>query len=290
MDDRIQAPKQLIDDLFRGDVSAGEVESKYEIVLPAINNWYCSLACGSQSVLAVLKDGVLMRLEPSRYDLKPKNREQEFLSSALFDRDISMVTIVGGAGTGKTLVTIAAAIQQTFVERKYAKIVITKPRTQITDGEDAMGEVPGDMVEKMGPQMLSYESAVAKALSKQGVDMWRHMIEKGTVQIIPLEMMRGVDFSGCFVICDESQNVGTNQFAALATRINADSKLVVMGDIEQVDRAHYDDVPMMRFAKHAMYMESPLTSFVELTEVERGPLTKLMVDIHRDLNRSRRPA
>ena len=284
-DSIIEVPSGIINQLYEGEHIDFNVFKELNIDMSLYpNNGYLCLRNGtSQSALAHLKNETV-RIVRSRAikDIKPLNLEQKYLAHSLLDTDIQMVTVIGPAGSGKTLLTLAAAIDQTFIQKKYKKIVLTKPRTQVTDDEDPMGEVPGSMIEKMSPQLLSYEAAMRKIWGPKFTTYWEQMINNGTIEVIPLEHMRGIDLSDSFVICDEAQNAGSRQYKTLGTRMNASSKLVCLGDIEQVDRKHIQDIPLLKIGKHQFYTESDLTSFIELTQVERGPLVQLIVNIMKD--------
>lgn len=279
-----EVPSSLIDKLYsKQRVNFSDLEEVIPNMPYLPNNGYACLRdySGSQSTLVVVKDGELHPFQSRDLGaITPKNLEQKFLAHSLYDPEISMVTVTGPAGSGKTLLTLAAAFQQFFVLKDYKRLVLTKPRTQVTDDDEPMGEIPGDIIEKMGPQMLSYESAMRKVLGPQWNIFWEKELMAGRIQIIPLEHMRGIDLSDSFVICDEAQNAGKSQYKTLTTRMNASSKLICLGDIQQIDKkTNFESVPLLAAAQHGLYMDSPLTSYINLTQVERGPLVDLMVKI-----------
>lgn len=283
----IETPTVLTDMLFaNASLTCSEVADLTEDSFDPrrySNNQYFSIQSQTGSMLAWRNNEYLYHINSRNLgDIKPQNLEQKFLSHALTQEDIKMVTVVGEAGTGKTLMTIAAALEMVYTQKRYERLVLTKPRTQVTDGDEPMGELPGDMLEKMAPQMASYESAMRKAWGSNWQYMFEQMLANDTVQIMPLEHMRGVNFDNAIVICDEAQNVGFKQYKTLVTRMDDSSKLICMGDVRQVDRTHVSDVPIMGIAHHEFYNQSELTAYIELTDVERGPLVDLMIRISND--------
>lgn len=244
------------------------------------NNQYFCLKSDTTQVLAYRQNDYLYKfLPPNVGAIKPQNLEQRFLTHALLEDSIKMLSIVGEAGTGKTLLTIAAALEMVYVQRRYERLILTKPRTQVTDGDEPMGEIPGSVLEKMAPQLASYESAMRKAWGSKWADMFQQLMNKGVIQVMPLEHMRGVNFDNAIVVCDEAQNVGFNQYKTLVTRMESSSKLICMGDVRQVDRNHMGPIPLLEIADHRFYKNSELTAHIELLEVERGPLVDLMIRI-----------
>lgn len=283
----VKTPTTLTDMLFAEEsLTCGEV---LELTNGAFdprnhgNNQYFCLKSETAQMLAWRRNDYIHHFNaPNVGAIRPQNLEQKFLAHALLEDDIKMVTVVGEAGTGKTLMTIAAALEMVYTQGRYERLVLTKPRTQVTDGDEPMGELPGDVLEKMAPQMASYESAMRKAWGANWAHMFEQMLAKDIIQIMPLEHMRGVNFDNSIVICDEAQNVGFKQYKTLVTRMDESSKLICMGDVRQVDRTHESDVPIMGIAHHKFYAHSELTAYIELLEVERGPLVDLMIKIAND--------
>lgn len=256
------------------------------------DNEYVTLVSGDTSIQTWVHGDYIYKLDSniSLQGISPRNPEQVFLAHALMEESIKMVTVTGEAGTGKTLLTLAAAIElmnPRSGEPQFERIVFTKPRTQVTDGEEPMGELPGDVLEKMAPQMASYESSLRKILGSQWKTWFEMGLQKEKIMIMPLEHMRGVNFENSIVICDEAQNVGIKQYKTLVTRMDASSKLICMGDVRQTDRDHDYDNPLLEVARHVFYEESSLTAFIELKEVERGPLVDLMIKISNQIEDSR---
>jgi len=239
-------------------------------------NFYFNARSSSSSLLLKHVNGKLFSLKTGSFQkISSKNREQQYLIDALLDENIRCVSVTGKAGTGKTLLVLAYAISQLHAS-KPKEIIITKSRVQVTDDdEEPMGEVPGDMIEKMAPQLLSYNTAFSKILGKNSTNYLQELIRTGRIQIIPLEFMRGVDFSDKIVICDEVQNCGRAQLKTLGTRINSSSRLILMGDLRQSDKEFDSEIPFSKLVDSDIYADSKITTHVHLIKQERGPLADL---------------
>lgn len=219
--------------------------------------------------------------------VKPSDLEQSVCLAHLFNDEIKMVIVGGPAGTGKTFLSLSAAYSMLHdPDYKYKKIILAKPRIQVTEEDRfAVGELPGGIDEKMAPQMLSFLNAFEKIVGgnrKNAIMMWEGFIREGKIQIIPIEFMRGIDFSDSIVIVDECQNMGISQFKTIATRLNETSKFICIGDYHQSDlkkTIHKNDFPYIKASKNPAYRNSDFTSIVDLVNVKRSRLTKLMNDI-----------
>lgn len=268
-----------------------EALGTYEEALSIHSNLYATVQVGGtkQSAIVTFKhDRVCIVESVPIGNLTPRNAEQTALVDALLDDSIKMLTLTGPAGTGKTILTLAAAVKK--IQDKtgpYKYLILSKPRAQVTDGFEEMGEVPGDMLEKMSPQLLSYEAAMRKVWGDKSAQYWDMLIEKGIIKVIPLEHMRGIDFDKSIVVVDEAQNMGPNQYKTLTTRVNESSRLICLGDTQQTDRNILNskrETPMESVAYNRFYKDSPLTAHIELIRVERSPLTSLMVKIFNDFS------
>lgn len=164
-------------------------------------------------------------------ELLPRNANQARYIDLLYTEGKDIIFATGPAGTGKTFLPALYAIKE-MKDAGYKHIVITRPI--IPNGED-IGFLPGDLVEKMGPWVRPILDAFAKAgISKTEIES---MIAKGTLEIAPLEMMRGRTFDNTIIIADEMQNATQSQMKMLTTRIGENSRMVITGDLEQRDRA-----------------------------------------------------
>jgi len=170
------------------------------------------------------------------WGITARNREQNFALNVLLDPDVDFVTLQGSAGTGKTLLTIAAGLTQVLDERRYTEIIMT--RVTIPVGED-IGFLPGTEEEKMTPWMGALmDNLEVLHGTQEGGSFGRAATEdllKNKIKIRSLNFMRGRTFLNRFIIIDESQNLTPKQIKTLVTRAGPGSKIVCLGDIKQID-------------------------------------------------------
>ena len=207
------------------------------------------------------------------WGITARNAEQNFALNILLDPDIDFITLQGSAGTGKTLLTIAAGLSQVLDERRYTEIIMT--RVTIPVGED-IGFLPGTEEEKMTPWMGALMDNLEVLQGNQdGGSFGRNATEdllKNKIKIRSLNFMRGRTFLNRFIIIDEAQNLTPKQIKTLVTRAGPGSKIVCLGDIKQIDTPYLSETTSgLTFAvdrfKHWQY-----SAHVTLTRGERSRL------------------
>jgi PhoH-like ATPase len=172
------------------------------------------------------------------WGITARNREQNFALNLLMDPEIDFVSLLGQAGTGKTLLTLAAGLTQVLDETRYSEIIMT--RVTVPVGED-IGFLPGSEEEKMGPWMGALEDnleVLNGSGSHEGGEWGRsvaHDLIRGKIRIKSLNFMRGRTFLNRFLIIDEAQNLTPKQMRTLITRAGPGTKVVCMGNIAQID-------------------------------------------------------
>lgn len=172
----------------------------------------------------------------SVWGITARNREQNFALNLLMDPEIDFVTLMGTAGTGKTLLTLAAALTQTLDDKIYTEIIMT--RATVSVGED-IGYLPGTEEEKMTPWMGALTDNLEVLTQPAGGDDWAReatndLLSK-RIKIRSLNFMRGRTFLNRFVIIDEAQNLTPKQMKTLLTRAGPGTKMVCLGNVEQID-------------------------------------------------------
>jgi PhoH-like ATPase len=222
----------------------------YEITGPAVADWRTNQFVHEESesgIEAIVRgiDGDTARLELLQdhrnarhavWGITARNREQNFALNLLMDPDIDLVTILGPAGTGKTLLTLAAGLTQTLDSSSFAEIIMT--RVTIPLGED-IGFLPGTEEEKMEPWMGALmDNLEVLTQSAEGGNWGRAATKdllRNRIKIRSLNFMRGRTFMNRFVIIDEAQNLTPKQMKALLTRAGPGTKMVCLGNIAQID-------------------------------------------------------
>jgi len=162
--------------------------------------------------------------------LLPKNRAQEKYIDSLRNPDISVVVACGDAGTGKTYIATAWAIQ-CLKAKTHEKIIVTRPLVAVDDRD--IGYLPGDIMSKMSPWTRPVLDVFAEYFNAKQVAA---MLEEGIIELVPLAYIRGRTFKNAVVIVDEAQNTTANSMLSALTRIGEGSKMVVTGDVKQSDR------------------------------------------------------
>jgi PhoH-like ATPase len=246
-----------------------------EALLP---NQYLVMRNGSLSALAHHNRvaGTLERVtKRSAYGVEPRNAEQIFALDALMRPEVALLTLTGRAGTGKTLLALAAALEQ---RRLYHQIYLARPMVPL--GNRDIGFLPGDVKSKLDPYMqplwdnisvirhrLSPESREHKALAE--------MIEHEKITVAPLAYIRGRSLDHVFFIVDEAQNLTPHEVKTIITRAGEGSKVVFTGDIHQIDTPYLDSQSNgLTFLVDRM-KEQDLFAHVNLVKGERSHLAEL---------------
>jgi PhoH-like ATPase len=190
---------------------------------------------GKTAVLRTLRD--YTHQKNALWGVTARNREQNFALNLLMDPECDLVTLTGTAGTGKTLLTLAAGLSQVMEERRYSEIIVT--RVTVPVGED-IGFLPGTEEEKMSPWMGALDDnleVLAKSDSSAG-DWGRaatNDLVRSRIKIKSLNFMRGRTFLNKYVLIDEAQNLTPKQMKTLITRAGPGTKIVCLGNLAQID-------------------------------------------------------
>jgi PhoH-like ATPase len=231
-------------DVLREIFNKGFVE-KPEILGPfKENNGYYILKNGKSSSLAYFNpfQQRVERVEKEFvYGIKPKNAEQAFAVNALMNPEIKLVTLQGVAGTGKTLLALACALEQ---HKLYQQIILARPIVPLSNKE--IGYLPGDANDKIGPYMEPLWDNLKFIKSQFGENERKHkaiveMQEQGKIVITPLAFIRGRSFSNIMFIVDEAQNLTPHEVKTIITRAGEGTKIVFTGDIHQIDSPYLDE-------------------------------------------------
>ncbi|TXC82118.1 PhoH family protein [Luteibaculum oceani] len=208
------------------------------------NNQFYIVKNGSSSLLAYynpLNESVERVEKQFVYGIKPKNAEQAFAIHALMNNNIKLVTITGVAGTGKTLIALASALEQ---RNNYNQIVLARPIVPLSNKE--IGFLPGSAHDKVNPYMaplwdnLSYIKNQFKETEKKYQQIMQ-MQEEGRIVVSPLAFIRGRSLTDVIFIIDEAQNLTPHEVKTIVTRAGDNTKLVFTGDVRQIDTPYLDE-------------------------------------------------
>ena len=175
--------------------------------------------------------------EGTIWGLKTRNKEQTFAADLLRDDDVPFVTLVGKAGTGKTLLATAMGLQQVLEEQKYKHLIVSRPIQPM--GKD-IGYLPGSLEEKMLPWLAPVQDNL-KFLLGNDKETLKMYIQQGIIEIEALTYIRGRSISNAFMIIDEAQNLTYHELKTIVTRVGENTKIVLTGDIEQIDNVYLDE-------------------------------------------------
>ncbi len=204
---------------------------------PGVTPWYGKVIeiTGKTAVLRTLKD--FAHQKHAVWGVTARNREQNFALNLLMDPECDFVTLTGSAGTGKTLMTLAAALSQVLDERRYTEIIVT--RVTVPVGED-IGFLPGTEEEKMSPWMGALDDNLeVLARGDTSAGEWgraaTNELVRSKIKIKSMNFMRGRTFLNKFLIIDEAQNLTPKQMKTLITRAGPGTKIICLGNLAQID-------------------------------------------------------
>lgn len=202
-----------------------------------------------------------------------RNREQNFALNALMDPEIDFVTLLGTAGTGKTLLALAAGLAQTMDQQLYKEIIVT--RATVPVGDD-IGFLPGTEEEKMTPWMGALHDNLEVLASPQDSSNWARSATNdllaSRIKIRSLNFMRGRTFLARYVIIDEAQNLTPKQMKTLLTRAGPNTKMVCLGNVEQIDTPYLTETTSGLTYAVDRFQEWPHSAHVTLRRGERSRL------------------
>ena len=205
-----------------------------------------------------------------QWGVLPRNKEQSFAFDLLFDDEIPLVTLIGKAGSGKTLMAIAAALEQGLGGKgdQYRRIIISRPVQPL--GKD-IGFLPGTMEEKMLPWLKPIQDNI-QTLMGDDRTMLAAYVEQGKIEVEALTYIRGRSISNAFVIIDEAQNLTAHEVKTIITRIGENTKIVLTGDIEQIDNVYTNETSNGLTYAVEKFKHSELAGHITFRKGERSKL------------------
>ena len=203
------------------------------------------------------------------YKVAPKSKEQKLALHLLTHPDVSLVTLTGIAGSGKTYLSLAAGLSGLY-SGQYERIVVTRSIEPV--GRD-IGFLPGDIKEKMAPWMNPFIDNFRQLL--RDTTMFDMMLQKGQIEISPVTFIRGRSISNSFLIVDEAQNLTVHELKTIITRVGKGSKVVLMGDVDQIDTPYIDTLSNGLTVTIERFKGSPIFGHTTLRSGERSELATL---------------
>ena len=207
------------------------------------------------------------------WKISSRNKEQAFGIDLLMDPDVKVISLVGRAGSGKTLCAIAAGLQQTIGlrENHYDRMIVSRPVQPL--GKD-IGFLPGTMEEKMLPWLMPIQDNLQFLVGGDKKTLQMYM-EKGKIEIEALTYIRGRSIANAFIIIDEAQNLTAHEIKTIMTRVGEGTKIVLTGDIEQIDNVYVNETSNGLAHAVEKFKFYPLAGHVTFTKGERSEVATL---------------
>ena len=282
-------PKNTIERVASGGITVDEVRYKKQPANQLYKFRYEVQPCADQKDNAKRKQAyeyLLARFDAptnsivpvkpcTAYGIQPRNSEQVFAMDALMNPQVQLISLTGTAGTGKTLLALAAALEQAD---NFSQILLARPVIPLKNQE--IGYLPGDAKDKIGPYMLPLYDNLAVIKKQFGISSKENvkiedMLRREKLLISPLAYIRGRSLSNVFFIIDEAQNLTPHEVKTIITRAGEGTKIVFTGDIQQIDQPYLDKWSNgLTHINDKLYGE-PLFEHVNLTKGERSKLSEL---------------
>lgn len=288
----LDAPGELIDRLY-GASPDGLAETELapaerDVTKVIGTNEFAVVRNGSQSALVRRKRGALHALrggDLEAYGIRPRSREQDFAMRLLLDPDVPLVALDGRAGTGKTYLALAAALSQVIdrppVECHYERIAVFRPILPV--GNQALGFLPGDVAEKLEPWMAAIHDALrALHAGDQTPAAYRDRLAGSLLdqigdrlELSAVTYLRGRSLANTFIIVDEAQNLELSVVKTIVTRLARGSKIVLIGDTEQIDSPYLSERTNGLTALIEAFTGQEVFGHIRLTRCERSVVAEL---------------
>ena len=221
----------------------------------------------------------ILEIREGVWGIKPRNREQHFAFDALLDDRVKLVTLMGKAGTGKTLMAMAAGLKRTVHDREFRRVVVARPTVAL--GRE-IGFLPGTLEEKLGPWMQPIHDALEMLSDlnmghehRRSADLMR----SGIIVVEALSYIRGRSIASQFMVIDESQNLTPLEVKTIVTRVGQGAKIVFTGDPYQIDNPYVDSSSNGFNYLISKFRGQPLAAHIELQKGERSELAELAANI-----------
>ena len=263
----------------------GKLEFPEELVSEYHENQYLNVSNPEtgQHALMRLKGNVGHKItEFAPCKINGKNAGQRCAIDALLDPQLPLVTVVGQAGTGKTLLAIAAGLHQVMERKQYKSLIVCRPIQPL--GKD-IGYLPGTMEEKMEPWVapikdnLRYLLSADGKKSRRGEETLQMLFDNGTIEVEAMTFIRGRSIANAYIIIDEAQNLNAHELKTIITRVGEGTKIVLTGDIEQIDNMYVDSVSNGLTMASEKFKSYSISGHVTLTKGERSTLATLAAQI-----------
>jgi PhoH-like ATPase len=277
----VETTYEVVDCLYAaGAVTVDAVPGAADIV----ENEFAALRSGSQSALTRRRDDELVLLPhatPEAWGLHPRSKEQRFALELLLDPDVAVIALDGRAGTGKTLLAIAAGLEQVVETPRFERLAVYRPLVPV--GRADVGFLPGGLDEKLDPWMSAIHDAIV-ALSDHGnSNDARRLIDeltaRGQLSLESVTFLRGRSLQRQFVVIDEAQNLEPTTLRTILTRVGEGTKVVFTGDTSQIDAPYLGESNNALAVLTGAFTGQTCFGHVTLTACERSDVASLAAEL-----------
>lgn len=277
----LEVNSQVVNELYEH----GEVASRLLSQSPELNvNEFAVVKSGSQSALVRCQgemSDLLPASSPEAWGLRARSKEQRFALELLMDPDVSVVALDGQAGTGKTVMAIAAGLEQVVESRQYERLAVYRPLVPV--GRADVGFLPGGLDEKLDPWMSAIHDAIVALTDQRSSNDARRLIDdltaRGQLSLESVTFLRGRSLHRQFVVVDEAQNLEPTTLKTILTRIGEGTKVVFTGDTSQIDAPYMGESNNALAVLIHAFANQHCFGHVTLASCERSEVASLAAEL-----------
>ena len=275
---------ERIDCLYAAGAIASEAVLDEETTPVLRENEFAVLRSGSQSALVRSVGDELVLLphsSPEPWGLRPRNKEQRFALELLLDPDISVIALDGRAGTGKTLLAIAAGLELVVEQQRFERLAVYRPLVPV--GRADVGFLPGGLDEKLDPWMSAIHDAIVALTDHGNSNDARNLIDeltdRGQLSLESVTFLRGRSLQNQIVLIDEAQNLEPTTLRTILTRVGQGTKVIFTGDTSQIDAPYLGESNNALSVLATAFVDQRCFGHITLTACERSDVASLAAQL-----------
>lgn len=279
----LEAPYESIDCLYAAGAIAMDAVTT-DAAGEFTENEFAVLRSGSQSALVRAVDDEFVLLSqhtPEAWGLRPRSKEQRFALELLLDPDIAVIALDGRAGTGKTILAIAAGLEQVVEQHRYERLAVYRPLVPV--GRADVGFLPGGLDEKLDPWMAAIHDAVVALTDRGNIqdahDMVDELTNRGQLSLESVTFLRGRSLQRQFVVIDEAQNLEPTTLRTILTRVGDGTKVIFTGDTSQIDAPYLGESNNALSVLASAFSGQQCFGHITLTACERSDVASLAAEL-----------
>ncbi|MFM8267225.1 MAG: PhoH family protein [Ilumatobacteraceae bacterium] len=277
----VETSHEVVDELY----AAGSVGwETLDTPIALHENGFAVVRAGSQSALARRRGDRLVALPsnaPEAWGLRSRSKEQRFALELLLDPAVSIVALDGRAGTGKTLLAIAAGLEQVVEQRRYERLAVYRPLVPV--GRADVGFLPGGLEEKLDPWMSAIHDAIVALTDQRSARDAHHLVDelvgRNQLSLESVTFLRGRSLHRQIVVVDEAQNLEPTTLKTVLTRVGEDTKVVFTGDTSQIDAPYLGESNNALAVLVQAFQGQACFGHVTLTACERSAVASLAAEL-----------